>query len=112
MKVYTREEYDQLMNGFWKKIALVIAGAVACAAFGSFGGAACSVGFAVMFAGVPYAWAKVPFVALGIWSLLIKVLFAVILGWIVTPYALAVDISGIISYKIANKESENGFVDE
>lgn len=42
----------------------------------------------VIFAGVPYAWKKVPVFSIGCLTFCIKLFFAVLAGWIITPIAL------------------------
>lgn len=98
----TETEYvaykEKLRKVIVRMIIGVVIGIVMVSAMGETG-LAVKIIVPLMMAGVPYVWCMIPFYALGLISLFVKIVVSVLLGWIIAPIALTINLVRVISYR-------------
>ena len=54
--------------------------------------------FGIVFAGVPYAWKLIPFWSMNVTGIMLKVIIALVGGWIITPISFIYNLIQYIRY--------------
>ena len=103
MKGFNETEYLLFRESLRGIIIKIIIGFILGFAFTFFAssdmgfGGACLIG--VFFAGIPYAWTKMPVILGGWMGLAITFIICLFLGWIITPIALIYNLIQCHRYK-------------